>query len=76
MKCPVYLLQNYFVVINLAAMCSIFGLIFIKSLSRMKWKVYKMPLFNFMLSNTEISTENKRHVTANVGVKAKEELQP
>jgi hypothetical protein len=34
-----------------------------------------MPLFNFMLSNTEISTENKRHVTANVGVKGKEELQ-
>jgi len=57
-------------------MCSIFGLIFIKPLSRKKWKVYKMPLFNFLLSNTEISTENKRHIAANVGVKTKEESQP
>jgi len=42
----------------------------------MEWKVYKMPLFNFVLSNTEVSTDNKRHVTANAGVKTKEEFQP
>jgi len=35
-----------------------------------------MPLFNFVLSNTEISTESNRHVTANVGVKTKEKSQP
>jgi hypothetical protein len=57
-------------------MCSIFGLIFIKPLSRKEWEVYKMPLFNFVLSNTEISNDSKRHVTANVSVKIKEELQP
>jgi hypothetical protein len=58
-------------------MYSIFGFIFIKPLSRIEWKVYKMLLFHFVLSNnTEISTDNKRHVTANVGVKTKEELQP
>jgi len=69
-------LHNYFVVINVSAMYSIFSLIFIKPLSRKEWKVYKMPLFNFVLSNTEIWTENTRHVTANVGVKTKEESQP
>jgi hypothetical protein len=42
----------------------------------MKWKVYKMPLFNFVLSDTEISADNKRQVTANVGFKAKEEFLP
>jgi len=71
-----YLLHNYFVAINVLAMCSIFGLIFIKPLSRKEWKVYKMLLFNFVLSNTEISTENKRHITATVGVKIKEGLRP
>jgi len=35
-----------------------------------------MPLFNFVLSNTEISSENKKHVTANVDVKTKEGSQP
>ena len=70
------LMHNYFVFINVSAMCSIFVLIFIKPLSRKEGKVFKMPLFSIVLSNTEISTENKRHVTANVGVKTKEELQP
>jgi hypothetical protein len=73
---PVYLLHNYFVVINVSAMCSILRLIFINPLSRKEWKVYKIPLFNFVLSNTEISTDNKRRVSANVGFKTKEELQP
>lgn len=53
-------------------MCSTFGLIFMKPLQRMEWEVYEMPLFNFVLSDTEIPTDNKRQVTADVSVKAKE----
>jgi hypothetical protein len=54
-------------------MCSIFDLIFIKPLSRKEWKVNKMPLFNFVLSDTEISSENRRPDTANAGVEIREE---
>jgi hypothetical protein len=43
-----------------------------KPLQRMEWEVYEMPLFNFVLSDTEIPTDNKRQVTADVSVKAKE----
>jgi hypothetical protein len=68
-----YVLHIYFVVINVPATFSTFGFIFFMPLSRMEWEAYKMPLLNFMLSDTEISTDNIRHITADVGVKVKEE---
>jgi hypothetical protein len=71
-----FLLHIYFVVINVSAICSIFGLVFVKPLSIKEWEVHKMPLFNFVLSNTEISADDKRQDTANVGVQIKEEIRP
>jgi hypothetical protein len=51
-------------------MCSI------KPLSIKEWEIDKIPLFNFVLSNTEITAENKRQDTGNVGVQTKREVQP